>query len=38
MFTSGQSTFQGYPTPPYRELPYSEDREIENIGQETKIL
>jgi hypothetical protein len=38
MFTSGQSAFEGYPTPPYRRLPYSEDREIENIGQETEIL
>src|SRR5450759_163724 len=38
MFTSGQSAFQGYPTPPFRRLPYSEDREIKNIGQETEIL
>jgi hypothetical protein len=38
MFTSSQNMFQGYPTPPYRRLPYSEDREIENIGQETEIL
>jgi hypothetical protein len=38
MFTSCQSAFQGYPTPPYRRLPYSEDREIENIGQEIDIL
>jgi hypothetical protein len=38
IFTSGQNAFQGYPIPPYRRLPYSEDREIENIGQETKIL
>jgi hypothetical protein len=38
MFILGQSTFQGYPTPPYRRFPYSEDREIENIGQETEIL
>jgi hypothetical protein len=38
MFTLGQSVFQEYPIPPYRRLPYSEDREIENIGQETEIL
>ena len=36
MFTSGQSAFQGFPTPLYRRLPYSEDREIESIGQKTR--
>jgi hypothetical protein len=38
MFTSGQIPIQGYPTPSYRRIPYSEDREIENIRQDTKIL